>query len=269
MPQSQEAWPGWIGGDKFSGTGDVNGNGRLDAGETARQTLGNAWDHVILGGVHLPGVSTIVDFGTGTEIDVQKNKSKDGAKAKDCGKFLSRFSIKVEITSAEWPAWLVAYAGLEQIKTRQTQEAKDKGREPRPAFSIGHPLPNSHNVTTVFIERFDFDPPSARTGMVITIKLVEFFAEQAELKAVGRGKPKVRHSPPDYMGKPQVLADKLSARQGNPASQESVMERVFGAPPPPEPLPGEIGWHGFKSNQAPGAPPKATGLGFNPLRRGP
>ncbi len=244
MADDGYAYESWVGSETSIGT----------------EQLGSSWDVCQLGSEFLPGVVTIEDFEYGVDIDVQKKRKKEKCKIRDNGLAPCAFTIKVEITAELWPQWLKV---LPAIQPRR------EGAIRKP-MAIVHPLPNSHNVKDVYVHKIKIDPPSARTGMVITIKVAEWFEEEKEAKGATKktAKSPTAYQAPDYFNNSKELADQLSINQGNPVSTENVMANAFGAPPPEEPLPGEIGWHGYKSNEKPTAAPKATNLGFNPFRRG-
>jgi hypothetical protein len=128
------------------------------------------WDTVQLGGVFLPGVATVDRFADGLDIDVQKRRKKEKARLRDNGISPCAFIIKLELTAADWPKWVEVLPG---IKPRRP------GAIRRP-MQIVHPLPNLHGVGDVYVKDIEYDAPSARAGMVIQIRVCEWFEEEKE-----------------------------------------------------------------------------------------
>lgn len=152
------AYESWIGSEASIGT----------------EQLGTPWDYVKLGSIYLPGVCTIEDFEYGQDIDVQKKRKKEKARIRDNGLSPCSFNIKVEMTAAEWPAWL---AVLPEIQPRR------EGGTRKP-LAIEHPLPNSHGVRDIYVHKIKVESPSARAGMVIIIRVAEWFEEEVDAKPV-------------------------------------------------------------------------------------
>lgn len=150
------SYESWIGSEASIGT----------------EQLGTPWDYVQLGEVFLPGVCTIEDFEYGQDIDVQKKRKKEKARIRDNGLAPCSFNIKIEMTAAEWPAWLKILPFIQPRREGGT----------RKPLAITHPLPNSHGVRDIYVHKIKVESPSARAGMVIVIKVAEWFEEEKDAK---------------------------------------------------------------------------------------
>jgi hypothetical protein len=131
-----------------------------------------AWDTCLLGGVFLPGVVTISDFEYGQDIDVQKRRKKEKARLRDNGMAPCGFFIIVELTAADWPKWVEV---LPFIQPRRTGAI-------RTPLKIVAPIPNVSGVEDVYVHRIKYEPASARRGLVVHIKVAEWFEEETETK---------------------------------------------------------------------------------------
>jgi hypothetical protein len=183
---------------------------------------GSSWDQVSLGAYFLPGVCTIEGLEVGIDCDVQKRKKREKAVVKDLGMKPNRFRIITEIRAAQWRDWLKV---LPIILPRE-----GKTRQP---FAIVHPLVNANGINTIYIESIACDSPSARKGMRITIKVVEWLPEAKE-KDTKPTKKKPDARPPR---KPNEKAtnytsqriDKLDQIGNYPAVDEKAMiKNLFG-----------------------------------------
>ncbi len=203
-----DAYESWVGSETSIGT----------------EQLGSSWDICGLGNVWLPGVITIEDFEYGQDIDVQKKRKKEKARIRDNGLAPCGFNIKCELKASQWAEWLRI---LPAIQPRREGGA----RNPLP---INHPLPNAHGVRDIYVHKIKVDPPSARKGMVITIKVAEWFEEEKETNGAKKGTivpstPGRGYERPNYFGDPRKLAGTLNNNQGLPAEDAaSVMDRAFG-----------------------------------------
>lgn len=134
--------------------------------------LGSSWDICQLGEIFLPGVITIEDFEYGQDIDVQKRRKKEKPRIRDNGLAPCAFTIKVELRAAQWIEW---QAALPRIQPRREGAV-------RSPLAIVHPLPNAYGVSSIYIHKIKTDPPSARKGMVVMIRVAEWFEEEKETK---------------------------------------------------------------------------------------
>lgn len=132
------------------------------------------WDAVQLAGTFLPGVATVSRFADGLDIDVQKKRKKEKARLRDNGIAPCAFLIKVELTAADWPAWVKV---LPLIKPRRPGAV-------RAPMKIVHPLPNIHGVEDVYVKEIEYDEPTARKGLVVTIHVGEWFEEEKDTKTI-------------------------------------------------------------------------------------
>lgn len=202
------AFESWVGSETSIGT----------------EQLGSSWDICRLGQVFLPGVITIEDFEYGQDIDVQKHRKKEKARIRDNGLAPCGFNIKCELKASQWKDWLKI---LPAIQPRR----EGGSRTPMP---IEHPLPNSCGVRDIYVHKIKIAPPSARKGMVITIKVAEWFEEEKDADGAKKG-TKVTSTPgrpyerPNWNGDPRKLAGVLRNNQGLPAEDAAtVMDRAFG-----------------------------------------
>jgi len=208
MPEPVGAYESWVGSETSIGT----------------EQLGSSWDICQLGEIFLPGVITIEDFEYGQDIDVQKKRKKEKARIRDNGLAPCGFSIKCELKASQWAEWLKK---LPAIQPRR----EGGSRTPLP---IGHPLPNAHGVRDVYVHKIKVDPPSARRGMVITIKVAEWFEEEKDSDGAKKGTvvpstPGRGYERPNYQGDPRKLRNTLRSNQGLPADDAaSVQDRLFG-----------------------------------------
>jgi hypothetical protein len=131
------------------------------------------WDTVQLGGVFLPGVATVSRFADGVDVDVQKKRKKEKARLRDNGVAPCAFVITVELTAADWQAWVKT---LPSIKPRRPGAI-------RTPLKIVHPLPNLHGVEDVYVKEIEYDEPTARKGLVVKIKVGEWFEEEKDTNA--------------------------------------------------------------------------------------
>jgi hypothetical protein len=182
-----------------------------------------SWDFVQLGGVFIPGVCTVSRFADGVDVDVQKKRKKEKARLRDNGIAPCAFVIKSELTAADWEQWCKI---LPAIKPRRPGAV-------RSPVSIVHPLPNLHGVENVYVKEIEYDEPSARRGMTITIKVGEWFEEEKDTPPQKK-KPLAGVHPgykrPDYFGDPKELADTLYRNQHGglaPDDTGNVLENSF------------------------------------------
>lgn len=196
----------------------------VDTSSIGEEQIGSTWDQVQLGQIFLPGVVTIEDFEYGQDIDVQKRRKKEKPRIRDNGLAPCAFDIKVELRAADWPRWQQALAVIQPRKEGAV-------RTPMP---IVHPLPNAHGVKDIYIHKIRYGSPSARRGLVVTIRVAEWFEEEKDTKGAKKGTvvpgyPGTGYERPDYFGDPKKLAKTLNSNQGNlPAeSYEDVMARSF------------------------------------------
>lgn len=202
------AYESWVGSETF-----IDG-----------EYVGNSWNICQLGEVFLPGVITIEDFEYGQDIDIQKRRKKEKPRIRDNGLAPCAFTIKVELRAAQWPEWQRV---LPSIQPRREGAV-------RVPLAISHPLPNSHGVQNIYIHKIKVEPPSARKGMVIMIRVAEWFEEEKESK--GPTKKSTPDSPitpkytkPDYFGDPNKLRKALQGNAGFPTDDEGL-PRIFGDP---------------------------------------
>lgn len=200
--------------------------------------LGSTWDQCQLGSVFLPGVVTIENFVYGQDIDIQKKRKKEKCRIRDNGLAPCEFDIKVELRASQWAEWLQKLPAI--------QPRREGGI--RSPLKIGHPLPNAHGVRDIYVHKIKVDPPSARKGMVITIKVAEWFEEEKATKAAtaARKNPLIAgrgYERPSYFGDPKKLADVLQSNGGfvnensrdgvlggGGITEEDVLERLFTDP---------------------------------------
>ncbi len=207
------------------------------------QASGSSWDIVQLGSTFLPGVVTIENLEVGRDIDVQKRKKKEKARIKDNGLSPVTFDIIVELTGRQWFDWLKV---LPIIQPKEGQ--------PRQAFSITHPMVNAYDVKLIYIHKIKSPAPSARKGMRIEIHCGEWMEEVKDVPAKGKAPAVAPGSSRDVFGNPNDLAAAMAKRQGilDPSATDNALANSLGTPPP-DPLPGEVGWHGFRrGTQDPG-----------------
>jgi hypothetical protein len=126
---------------------------------------------------------------------------------------------------------------------------------------------NANGIKSVYVGEISYEAPSPRKGMKIVIRLHEWFEEEKEAKGAKKGSP-TAYQRPDYFGDPNALANRLQQNAGMPADPDTIMANSMdGDPPPRTLLPGDEGWHGFKTNKAPPPPPpKRDFTGFGPNR---
>jgi len=204
MTEEAIAFESWVGSETSIGT----------------TQLGSSWDICQLGLVYLPGVITIEDFEYGQDIDIQKQRKKEKCRIRDNGLAPCAFNIKCELKASQWPDWLKVLPSI--------QPRREGGI--RSPLRIVHPLPNAHNVQNIYVHKIKIDPPSARKGMVITIKVAEWFEEAKDTNAsivpptAGNGNYTF-----NYFGDPRKLAKDLRNSQGMPAEDaETILDRTFG-----------------------------------------
>ena len=221
MPSAAPTFEPWVGSETFIGTGDVNGDRRLGVGETWKEYVGTSWDICQLGDVFLPGVITIEDFEYGVDIDIQKKRKKEKCRIRDNGLAPCAFSIKIELRGSQWADWQKV---LPSIQPRREGAV----RAPMP---IVHPLPNAYGVRDIYVHKIKTDPPSARKGMIITIKVAEWFEEEKDTKGAKKGTtvaPGKAYERPNYFGDHRKLAKDLRNNQGLPAEDaNTVLDRAF------------------------------------------
>ena len=141
-----------------------------------------AWNTVILGAVFLPGVCTVTCT-TGRDIDVKKEKGKDGAYLTDQGNDPADVKIVVVLpTKADWKIWLQV---LPEIHPRRAGGA-------RSPLEILHPEPNTLGIRNITIKSIKGAPPTARGGKTYEIECMEWFPEPKKPKGTGRAKPAKR-----------------------------------------------------------------------------
>lgn len=211
------AYQPWVGSETFIGSGDVNGNKRLDAGETPKRNIGSIWDRVSFGVYTLPGVSTIEGLEIGITCDIQKRKKREKAQVKDLGMNPSRFRVVTEIRSSQWEDWLKI---LPKILPAEGT--------PREAFTISHPLVNANGIRIIYVQSIKYDSPSARRGMKISIEVVEWLAEVRELEAKSTKKVDGRapNHIPDRFG-PTHPKNLPPIGPPAPSDAASVYDRMF------------------------------------------
>jgi len=178
----------------------------------AESSFGNwieddAWDFVQIGAVFLPGVCTVKRFKDGLDIDVQKKRKKEKARLRDNGIAPCAFEIKCELIASDWAAWKKV---LPTIKPRRPGAI----RQPQ---KIVHPLPNLHGVENIYVHSIEYDEPTARKGLTITILVGEWFEEEKDAKQANPKKPirsaSAGYHRPDYFGDPNELARTLMNNQ--------------------------------------------------------
>jgi hypothetical protein len=186
------------------------------------EQIGSSWDICQLGEIYLPGVITIEDFSIGQDVDVQKRRRKEKPRLRDNGMKHCSFTIKVELRASQWAEW--------QQKLPHIQPQRP-GAVRRP-LAIVHPLPNANNVSAVYVSEIKYEPPSARKGMVVLVRVAEWFEEERETKATpsrNSGPPpealRVKYSKPDYFGDPNKLAQAEAANRGFLVGPEGFTER--------------------------------------------
>jgi len=197
------AYESWVGSETAVGT----------------EQIGSSWDICQLGEVFLPGVITIEDFEYGQDIDVQKKRKKEKARIRDNGLAPCGFNIKLELRASQWHEWLKALPAI--------QPRREGGS--RSPLSITHPLPNAHGVKDVYVHKIKVDPPTARGGMKITIKVAEWFEEEKDSDGAKKGS-KAKYTNPDWFGNDKALAKDLQRRFGvvNEPPIDDVMNRSLG-----------------------------------------
>jgi hypothetical protein len=159
------AYESWVGSETF-----IDG-----------QFVGSTWDLVQLGEVFLPGVCTIDDFEVGRDIDVQKKRKKEKARLRDNGLSPVAFNIIVEMNASHWAEWL---------RIRPQILPKEGGV--RTPMTITHPLVNAHGVKDIYIHKVKIEPPTARGGMKVTLRVAEWFEEEKDAQP----KKDVKNAPP-------------------------------------------------------------------------
>lgn len=130
-----------------------------------------AWDMVQLGGEFLPGVCTVESLEVGLDIDVQKKRKKEKARLRDNGLSPCAFQIIVELTAADWPKWVAVLPAI-----------KPKTGGVRKPLAITHPLVNLNDIRDVYVHKIHYEAPTARKGMKISIRIAEWFEEEADAK---------------------------------------------------------------------------------------
>lgn len=184
---------------------------------------GSSWDICQLGQIFLPGVITIEDFEYGLDIDIQKRRKKEKPRLRDNGIAPCAFSIKMELRGSQWGEWQQKLAIIQPRRPGAL-------RSPMP---IVHPLPNAYGVRDIYIHKIKNDPPSARKGMVVTIRVAEWFEEEKDADGAKKGAkvplvPGKGYERPDYFGDPRKLASTLRNNQGLPADDSAtVLDRTF------------------------------------------
>jgi hypothetical protein len=188
------------------------------------QYAGSSWDICQLGEIYLPGVITIEDFEYGQDIDVQKRRKKEKPRIRDNGLAPCAFTIKVELRASQWIEW--------QKKLPHIQPRREGAV--RTPLAIVHPLPNTYGVNSIYIHKIKTEAPSARKGMVITIRVAEWFEEEKDSKGpTKKSTPEnpiiPKYTKPDYFGDPNKLAKALQGNAGYPTTdaQETEM-RILG-----------------------------------------
>lgn len=183
----------------------------------------DSWDFVQLGGVFLPGVCTVSRFKDGLDIDVQKKRKKEKARLRDNGIAPCAFSIKCELTGADWAPWKKV---LPVIKPRRPGAI----RQP---MKIVHPLPNLHGIENVYVHEIEYDEPTPRKGMIITILVGEWFEGETDAKQKSPKLPVLggpaAYRRPDYFGDPNELARTLANNQDGltALSSNDIMDNSF------------------------------------------
>jgi hypothetical protein len=178
-----------------------------------------SWDTVFLGTVFLPGVCTLKNFKYGQDIDVQKRRKKEKARLRDNGLAPCGFDITVELTAKDWPAWVRIVPAIQPRREGAV----------RTPLAITHPLCNLHGVKDVYVHFIEYDEPSARKGMKITIRVAEWFEEEKESKGASKKVPESllpAYSRPDYFAKPNDLADTLQNNAGI-VDEKKTMNNLF------------------------------------------
>lgn len=179
------------------------------------ENSGSSWDICQLGEVFLPGVITIEDFKIGRDIDVQKRRKKEKARLRDNGISPCAFKIICEIRAAQWSDWL---------KVRPHIQPKEGGT--RTPLTIGHPLPNSHDVRNIYVKEIEIGKPTARGGMKITITVGEWFEEDKDADGATASKnKKPKWNPPDWFGNDKKLQKNLQDKTGFPSEDPAALER--------------------------------------------
>lgn len=157
------SYESWIGSDTSIGT----------------EQLGSSWDAVQLGQVALPGVCSIEGFKIGQQIDVQKKRKKDKPRIRDNGTAPCNFKIIVEINASQWSAWQKVLPFIQPQRPGAL----------RTPLAILHPLPNSNGIDSVYVQDIEYDSPTARKGMKITIGVHEWFEEEKDTNTNKTVKP--------------------------------------------------------------------------------
>ncbi len=160
-----------------------------------------AWRTVVLGGIHLPGLCSVTSMKAGIDVDTKKAKGSDGVTSKDNGVKPSQFSIEIQLTERDWPAWL---AVLPKIHPRRI------GRERMPV-EIRHPEPNVLGIQYVRILEIYGSPPTAKGGKKYRIEVEEWFDAPKPVKKPANGKEVPGHIKAEkYTGDPKELAAQMA-----------------------------------------------------------
>lgn len=178
-----------------------------------------SWDTVLLGPGFIPGVCSVSRFKYGQDIDVQKRRKREKARLRDNGLAPCGFDIVVELAAKDWPAW-VRY--VPKIQPRREGAI-------RTPLSITHPLPNLHGVKDVYVHFIEYDEPSARRGMKVTIRVAEWFEQEKESKGASKKTPNSltpAYRTPDYFGDSNKLAQDLADNAGI-VDEEKTMRNLF------------------------------------------
>lgn len=140
----------------------------------------HGWNFVWLGDALLPGVATVT-CKKERSVDVKKRKGDDGAELEDTGYEPAQVTIKLKITNAdEWAAW-------QEVRPKFDPQKAGGLRQP---LAILHPEPNAMDVNEVYVTSIEGDPPTARSGKLITIECLQWFPAPKPAKTSKTAKQK-------------------------------------------------------------------------------
>lgn len=125
----------------------------------------SAWNRVQLGPYVVPGICTITGLAVGQDLDVKKQKGKDGAVMEDNGLEPAKFNIEVQINEALWPMF-------QEILPRIDPRRAGASRSP---LEIVHPLTDILNIREIVIKRVIPTSPTASRGMKWVFECLQWF----------------------------------------------------------------------------------------------
>ena len=195
----------------------------IDRGQEAD---GTAWNSVILGSSFLPGIA-VVTCSVARDVDAKKTKGQDGATLEDNG--VEPAEIGIELTLPRRDDWELWQQVLPDIHPRRPGG-------PRTPLEIVHPAPNMLGIRNIYVKEIIPEPPTAKGGMKVTLRCVEWFPAPKPVKAAaGKAGTKGAKSKPAKRSTADATRRLESLRAEELAYEPTgidALERAFGETDP-------------------------------------